>query len=97
MRGNADRNASVVIGKRLLARYRPQEKPPTPPVTKKLAERSTKVEGDARSHDAKRRERPSTNPARHGKRVEHGTAQDALEGMAENASGIPHPLRLFTE
>ncbi len=87
MRGNADRNASLVIGQRLLARYQThsQEKPPTP----LHAERSLKKDGDARSQDAKRRRRPSSNQARHGTSVEHGTAQDGVHGMANTPSGIP--------
>ncbi len=92
LRGNADRNASMVIGKRLLARYQnrsPQEKPSTPLAT----ERSTKVEGNVRSQDAGRRGGPSTVPARHGTSVEHGTTQDTLSGMEESVSGIPHQLQ----
>jgi IS605 OrfB family transposase len=36
MKGHADRNASLVVGKRLVARYHPQEeKPPTPLATER--------------------------------------------------------------
>jgi IS605 OrfB family transposase len=96
MRGNADRNASMVIGQRLLARYQqtsPQEKPQAPLVT----ERSTKVGGVSGSQEALGKGRPSTNRARHGARNAQGTAQDALFGTANNASGIAHQLRLFNE
>jgi putative transposase len=50
MHGNSDRNASLVIGKRLLARYQmhSQEKPPTP----LHAERPVKTGGVRRSQDA---------------------------------------------
>ncbi len=52
MHGNADRNASIVIGKRLLARYQQtpsQEKPHAPLAT----ERPVKTGGVRRSQDAK--------------------------------------------
>ncbi len=88
MRGNADRNASLVIGQRLITRYHPssQEKPPTP-----LAiERGEKSPGVAVCQDATREEGPSIPPARHADRNEHGTAQDGSLGMAERLSDIPH-------
>lgn len=98
--GNSDRNASILIGKRLLARYQTlssqttsQEKPPTPLAT----ERSVKAEGVRRSQAAKRRSRPSIDQARHGRTNAQGTAQDALNGMVKSVSGIAHPLRLFNE
>ena len=96
MRGNADRNASMVIGKRLLARYQQtfaQEKPQAPLAT----ERSTKVGGVSGSQVAKGKGRLSTNFAWHGARNAQGTAQDAGFGTANPASGIAHPLRLFNE
>ena len=64
MRGNADRNASLRIGHRLLARYQRsvQEKPLAP-----LAiEREEKSSGVGHSQDAKSKDRPSTDHARHG-------------------------------
>jgi putative transposase len=73
MRGNADRNASIVIGKRLLARYQQtfsQEKPQAPLAT----ERPAKTGGVRRSQEAKRRSRPSTEQARHGRANAQGTA-----------------------
>jgi putative transposase len=96
MRGHADRNASMVIGKRLLARYQQpfsQEKPQAPLAT----ERSTKVGGVSGSQVAKGKGRLSTNHARHGARNAQGTAQDTVFGTANSASGIAHQLRLFNE
>jgi len=96
MRGNSDRNASIVIGKRLFARYRQtlsQEKPQAPLAT----ERPTKVGGVSGSQVAKGKGRLSTNHARHGARNAQGTAQDTVFGTANTASGIAHPLRLFNE
>src|SRR5258706_7128530 len=94
MRGNADRNASLVIGQRLIARYQQaQEKPPTP-----LArERVSKDAGVVVSQDAKSKEEPSLPLVRHGDRNEHGTAQDVWLRMDEHASEIPCPLRLPLE
>ena len=95
MRGDADRNASLVIGQRLIARSQKplQGKPPTP----LFAERGEKSPGVAVCQDAKHEEGPSLLQARHADRNEHGTAQDRLLGMAERISDIPHQLRLFTE
>ena len=96
MRGNADRNASIFIGKRLLARYHQtfsQEKPQAPLAT----ERPTKVGGVSGSQVAKGEGRLSTNHARHGARNAQGTAQDTVFGTANTVSGIAHPLRLFNE
>ncbi len=94
MRGNANRNASLVIGRRLIVRYqKSQEKPPTP-----LArERVSKDAGVVVSQDAKSKEEPSIPLVRHGDRNEHGTAQDVLLRMDEHASEIPCQLRLPLE
>jgi putative transposase len=95
MRGNADRNASLVIGSRLITRCQKssQEKPPTP-----LAiERGEKSPGVVVCQDAKREEGPSILQARHADRNEHGTAQDMLFRMDEHMSDIPHQLRLPCE
>jgi hypothetical protein len=80
MRGNADHNASLKIGQRLLARYQPdrqnndqEEKPQAP---QPRAKRSVKTEGVSRSQDAKSEEPPSlTSASRHGTAHGHGTAQ----------------------
>jgi len=95
MQGNADRNASLVIGQRLIARYQKpsQEKPPTPLAT----ERVVKATGVEVCQDATREQEPSILQARHADSNEHGTAQDVLPGMAEHTSGIPRQLRLFNE
>ena len=95
MRGNADRNASLVIGSRLITRYQKssQGKPPTP-----LArERGEKSPGVEVCQDAKSEEGPSLLQARHADRNEHGTAQDVLFRMDEHMSDIPHQLRLPCE
>jgi putative transposase len=87
--GHADRNASLVIGKRLITRYQPQEKPPTP-----LAiERPAKAGGVICFQDAERAGRLSTNPTRHEADNEQGTAQYTVSRMGETVSGIPRPLR----
>ncbi len=69
--GNADRNASLVIGQRLVARSQRsvQEKPPTPLTT----ERGTKVPGVVVSQEAESEEGPSIPHVRHGDNNEHGT------------------------
>jgi transposase len=95
MRGHADRNASLVIGQRLVARY-PQSiqgKPPTPLAT----ERGAKAPGVAVSQDAESNSRPSTDFTWHGDGNGHGIAQDVLCGMAEHTSDMPRQLRLFNE
>ena len=91
MQGNADRNASLVIGQRLIARYQKstQEKPPTPLARERVA----KATGVAVCQDAKGKEEPSILLARHADGHEHGTAHDVWLGMAAHTSDIPHPLR----
>jgi IS605 OrfB family transposase len=92
MKGHADRNASLVIGKRLVARYpSPQEeKPPTP----LLAERESKDSGVRVSHE------PETEAVghlslseRHGTPNAHGTAQERIETDGSPLSDMPHSLR----
>ena len=93
MRGNADRNASLVIGQRLIARFQtPLKEKPHAPVRR--AGREEKSSGVALSQDAKRKSRPSTDLARHGAGNGHGTAQEGTLGMDERPSSILHPLRL---
>ena len=91
MAGNADRNASLVIGHRLIARYQrsTQGKPPTSLGTERV-EKST---GVVICQEAKSKEGPSILPARHADDNEHGTAHDVGLGMAKHTSDIPHPLR----
>ncbi len=95
MRDNADRNASLVIASRLIARYQKpsQEKPPTP----LLAERVSKGTGVEVCQEAKSKEEPSLLQARHADSNEHGTAQDVLLGMEKHTSDIPCSLRLPLE
>ena len=96
MQGNADRNASLVVGQRLLARYEEpsKEKPHT------LARRAEGVEkstGVALSQDAKREEKPSFSRARQGDGNGHGTAQGRRRWMGTPLPSIPTQLRLLTE
>ncbi len=98
LRGHADRNASIVIGQRLITRYqqnRHQEKP-HPPLA--CPERESKDSGGVRSQDAKGTETPSTCSASgHGARLGHGTAREVEIWMETTSSAIPHQLRLFAE
>jgi putative transposase len=89
MKGNADRNATIVIGRRLLARYHllpQQEKPRTRSLHKS---RSSKEEGGVSSQEARRTDQPSTGRARHGRSVEHGTAHAKAGRMGSAEHGIP--------
>jgi hypothetical protein len=72
MQGHADRNASLVIGQRLSARYQePLKQKPQAPVRR--AGRGSKDSGVGLSQDAKRQSRPSTDDARHADGNGHGT------------------------
>ena len=85
-----DRNASLVIGQRLITRsQKSQEKPHAPLATERIA----KAVGVVVCQDAKGEEGPSILQARHADGHEHGTAHDVWLGMAEHTSDIPHPLR----
>jgi len=101
MRGHADRNASLNIGKRLLARYQPQtssspsqEKPRARRVR---SGRVVKATGVIVSQDAQHQREPSLSQARHGDRHEHGTAQQETLWMDERPASLPTQLRLFNE
>jgi putative transposase len=74
MQGNADRNASLVISQRLIARYQniTQEKPPAPLGT----ERAMKVAGVVVSQGAKNEQGPSILLEGLGDVNEHGTAHN---------------------
>jgi IS605 OrfB family transposase len=74
MQGNADRNASLVVGQRLLARYGEPSKE-KPHALARRAEGVEKSTGVALSQDAKREEKPSFSLARPGDGNGHGTAQ----------------------
>ncbi|MFL5692528.1 MAG: zinc ribbon domain-containing protein [Ktedonobacteraceae bacterium] len=77
MKGNADRNASLVIGQRLVARYQ-KEKPQT-------LRRGEKSPGVGICQDAKSAaSQPSTGSARHADTNEHGTAQERTLRMDES-------------
>jgi transposase len=96
MQGHADRNASLVIGQRLVARtHKPrQEKPSTPLPRVERVEKST---GALLSQEVKREEEPSSLRARHGERNEHGTAQGRRRRMGTPPPSIPRQLRLPLE
>jgi hypothetical protein len=92
MRGHADRNASLVIGQRLITRYQQstQEKPLTPLAT----ERASKDAGVVVSQDAQSETcGPSLLLARHGDANEQGTAQERVGTDGCSLSDMPPPLR----
>jgi len=92
MHGNADRNASLVVGQRLLARYQEpfKEKPQT---ADRCGGREEKSSGDVLSQDATSKSRLSTDCARQG----DSTAQGDTLWMDEPPPSIPPQLRLFDE
>ena len=96
MRGHADRNASLVIGRRLIERYAEpfKEKPHTAVRRAGRVEQST---GVVLSQEAQSKGRPSSDHARHGDGNGHGTAQRSLRRMGTAPSSIPPQLRLFNE
>jgi len=99
MRGHADRNASIKIGRKLLARYQqaPEPKEKTeekPQAPQPRAERSAKVEGVISSQDARGEKQPSIAAARHGTGNGHGTAHKGRRGRMGTAFlSIPTTLR----
>jgi len=96
MRGNADRNASLIIGQRLIARSQNpfKEKPPAPVRRAGRVEKST---GVVLSQDAKGKKGPSLSDAWHGDDNAHGTAQEGTLWMDERPSAIPTQLHLPLE
>jgi IS605 OrfB family transposase len=99
MKGNSDRNASLVIGQRLIARYQKLSK--EKPHTHLNAERVEQSTGVVISQDAQSvGTHPSNGSARHGDHDEHGTAQETGMRMVAPAvpplgvSDIPCQLRL---
>jgi IS605 OrfB family transposase len=92
MRGSADRNAGLNIGRRLLARYGlfHQEKPPPRPVWRG----SPKGEGVSCFQDAESGARPHANLARPEAWDGHGTAREKPPGAAGVLAGIPRFLRV---
>lgn len=92
MKGHADRNASLVIGQRLVARYQQsnQEKPRTPLLT----ERTSKDAGVDLSQDAIHGScGPSILCGRHGEHNAQGTAQERPDVDGRPLSDMPPPLR----
>jgi putative transposase len=82
MRGNADRNASLIIGQRLIARSQePFKEKPHAPVRR--AGRVEKPTGVVLSQEAKRKKGPSLSDARHGDGNARGTAQCAALALSE--------------
>ncbi len=95
MQGHADRNASLVIGQRLVARYQhgAQEKPPTPLATERVA----KATGVGVSQEPKTEVVGHLSPSeRHGNANEHGTAQERRDTDGCSLSDMPPPLRETT-
>ncbi|GCE13219.1 hypothetical protein KTT_30780 [Tengunoibacter tsumagoiensis] len=92
MRGNADRNAAIVIGQRLVSRY--QEKPRTP-----LARQTEDPRGSgvAICQGAKGDGEPSIPPSGRADRQGHGTAHGKKRRMGAPSPRIATQLRLFTE
>jgi IS605 OrfB family transposase len=74
MRGHADRNASIVIGQRLFARYRQPTKQEKPQARRVRSGRVVKATGVIVSQDAQSSTQPSIAAAKHGGRHGHGTA-----------------------
>jgi IS605 OrfB family transposase len=97
MRGHADRNASIVIGQRLVARYRHPIVQEKPPARRVRSGRVVKATGVIVSQDAQRCQEPSILAARHGDRHEHGTALEGSLWMDERPTSLPTQLRLFNE
>jgi putative transposase len=91
MKGNSDRNASLVIGKRLVERYEKSSKEKPQTGTRARGEKSP---GVVIPQAAKRRKRPSIQSARHGDHSGHGTAQEQGSRMVEPTRDIPFQLRL---
>jgi hypothetical protein len=88
MQGNADRNASLVIGQRLVERYQKTSK--EKPQTLRRAEQSA---GVVISQVAKSvGTRPSNGSTRRGDHNEHGTTQGVLSGMERHTSDIAYQL-----
>ena len=80
-RGNADRNASINIGHRLLERYGLYEKP------------GPRGAGVSRSQDAGNGDGPHSHPERHGARDGLGTARTAGGSAVRPPSSVPCLLR----
>ncbi len=97
MRGNSDRNASLVIGSRLSERYERSPSKEKPHALARRAEGVEKSTGVALSQDAKREEKPSISQARQGDGNAHGTAPGTRRRMGTPPPSIPTQLRMFSE
>jgi putative transposase len=97
MRGNSDRNASLVIGSRLTRRYERSPSREKPHALARRAEGVEKSTGVALSQDAKREENPSLSQARQGDGNAHGTAPGVRRRMGTPPPSIPTQLRMFSE
>ncbi|GLV60068.1 hypothetical protein KDH_68910 [Dictyobacter sp. S3.2.2.5] len=92
MRGNADRNAAIVIGQRLLQR---QGKKPSP--SHEAHEEAAQAAGVGICQEAGGDEEPSIPPSGHAGLQWHGTAKEEGRWMEAPSSSIPVQLRLFSE
>jgi len=97
MRGNSDRNASLVIGSRLIERYERSPSKEKPHALARRAEGVEKSTGVALSQDAEREEKPSISQARQGDGNAHGTAPGVRRRMGTPPPSIPTQLRMFSE
>jgi putative transposase len=99
---HADRNASLVIGQRLLTRSQraPKQKKTEgkPQAPQPRVERSVKTEGVKSSQAARGEDQPSIDPTGHGTVLAHGTAPKGKRSrMDQRSLSIPTQLRLFSE
>jgi IS605 OrfB family transposase len=92
MKGHADRNASLVIGKRLVARYQnlQEEKPPAPLATERVSQETGGEDSQAPETEVVGH---SSLSERHGILTGHGTAQNSSSRMVEPVREITNPLR----
>src|SRR5579885_2946823 len=96
MKGQADRNASIVIGKRLLARYQQTPSQEKPHAHLSHTERPAKAGGVHHSQAAKGSGRPSPNPVRHGTVNAHGTAHGNSTRWESGSQVLPANYRCST-
>ena len=100
LRNQADRNASIVIGQRLIARYQraPKQTEEKPQAPQPRVERSVKTEGVISSQDARGEGQPSFDPAGHGAANGYGTtSKGKRRRMGTRSLSIPTQLHLPME
>lgn len=100
LRNQADRNASIVIGQRLIARYQraPKQTEEKPQAPQPRAERSVKTEGVIGSQDARGEDQPAIDPTGHGATNGYGTTyKGKRKRMGTRSLSIPTQLRLPME